>query len=63
MVYQYTNVNLFVANLFHIPLVDSSMDLLYTCYAIEPNGGKEKEILQEIIPCSCQISYFNDTRL
>lgn len=41
-------VNLFVGDMFNIPIKDNSIDILYTAHAIEPNGGKEKEILQEL---------------
>ena len=43
-----SNVDLFVANLFEIPLQDSSIDVVYTSHSIEPNGGKEEEALQEL---------------
>ncbi len=39
---------LFTANLFEIPLRDNSIDIVYTSHSIEPNGGKEKEALQEL---------------
>jgi ubiquinone/menaquinone biosynthesis C-methylase UbiE len=35
-------------NLFHIPFADNSIDIVYTSHSIEPNGGKEKPILQEL---------------
>ncbi len=35
-------------NLFHIPFADNSMDIVYTSHSIEPNGGNEKPILQEL---------------
>jgi SAM-dependent methyltransferase len=41
------NANLFVANLFNIPLSDSSIDVVYTCHSIEPNGGQEEQALRE----------------
>lgn len=41
-------VQLFTGNLLHPPLADNSIDLVFTCHAIEPNGGKEKEILSEL---------------
>ncbi|MDO5381032.1 MAG: methyltransferase domain-containing protein [Acidaminococcaceae bacterium] len=34
------SVHLFVGDLFNIPLADNSIDLVYTCHAIELNGGK-----------------------
>lgn len=42
------NIEVFVADLFSIPLADNCMDVVYTCHSIEPNGGREKEILQEL---------------
>ncbi|MBC7474199.1 MAG: methyltransferase domain-containing protein [Candidatus Sericytochromatia bacterium] len=42
------NVNLFTANLFDIPLLDNSIDVIYTSHSIEPNGGKEEEALKEL---------------
>ncbi|MEJ7691783.1 class I SAM-dependent methyltransferase [Daejeonella sp.] len=40
--------DLFVADLFNIPLSDSSIDVVYTSHSIEPNGGREKEALEEL---------------
>ena len=42
------NVNLFVADLFCLPLKDNSIDIVYTSHSIEPNGGKEREALMEL---------------
>lgn len=42
------NVNLFMGDLFQIPLKDNSIDLVYTSHSIEPNGGREKEALEEL---------------
>lgn len=39
---------LFTANLFEIPLLDNSVDIVYTSHSIEPNGGKEEEALKEL---------------
>jgi SAM-dependent methyltransferase len=39
---------LFTGDLFHIPLRDNSVDVVYTSHSIEPNGGREKEALQEL---------------
>jgi ubiquinone/menaquinone biosynthesis C-methylase UbiE len=41
-------VNLFTADLFNIPLLDNSVDIVYTSHSIEPNGGREKEALEEL---------------
>lgn len=42
------NATLCTGNLFHIPFADSSIDVVYTSHSIEPNGGNEKSILQEL---------------
>ncbi|MEY4002847.1 MAG: hypothetical protein RIT07_889 [Bacteroidota bacterium] len=42
------DISLFSANLFNIPLEDNSVDIVFTSHAIEPNGGKEAEALQEL---------------
>ena len=42
------NASLFVADLFKIPLPANSVDVVYTSHSIEPNGGKEKEALEEL---------------
>jgi ubiquinone/menaquinone biosynthesis C-methylase UbiE len=39
---------LFVGDLFNIPLKDNSVDVVYTSHSIEPNGGREKEALVEL---------------
>lgn len=41
-------VELATSDLFKLPLQDNSVDLLYTFHSLEPNGGKEKEALQEL---------------
>lgn len=45
---QTKNTTLFMADLFSIPLSDNAIDVVYTAHSIEPNGGKEKEILKEL---------------
>lgn len=42
------NVNLCIGNLLDIPFLDNSIDVVYTYHSIEPNGGKEEEILKEL---------------
>jgi len=39
---------LFTADLFNIPLKENSVDIVYTSHSIEPNGGREKEALEEL---------------
>ncbi len=46
--FKLANPILFVADLFNIPLADSSIDIVYTSHSIEPNGGKEEEALKEL---------------
>lgn len=46
--YGYDNVNFFTGDMMNMPLADNSFDLVYTVHAVEPNGGKEKEVLQEL---------------
>ncbi len=40
--------SLFCADLFKIPLADHSVDIVYTSHSIEPNGGREREAIQEL---------------
>jgi len=41
-------INFFTGDLFHIPAADSSIEVVYTAHSLEPNGGREKEALQEL---------------
>jgi SAM-dependent methyltransferase len=41
-------VSLCTASLLEIPFADNAFDVVYTSHAIEPNGGREVEILQEL---------------
>jgi SAM-dependent methyltransferase len=43
-----SHVTLCTGSLFHIPFADNSIDLVYTCHSIEPNGGQEEPILREL---------------
>ncbi len=42
------DTTLFTGDLFNAPLQDNSIDLVYTLHSIEPNGGREKEALEEL---------------
>lgn len=39
---------LFIGDLFSAPLKDNSIDIVYTSHSIEPNGGREREALEEL---------------
>lgn len=41
--------DLFVADLFEIPLADSSVDVVYTSHSLEPNGGREEAAIKELM--------------
>jgi len=41
--------NLFVGDLFRIPMADESIDVVYSAHSLEPNGGREKEAIAELL--------------
>lgn len=43
------NSLVFTGNLFNIPCADNSIDIVYTYHSIEPNGGREKAALKELM--------------
>lgn len=40
---------LFVGDLFQIPMADNAIDVVYTSHSLEPNGGKEKYAIKELL--------------
>ena len=38
----------FVGSILRTPYADNSFDLVFTAHAVEPNGGREKEVLAEL---------------
>jgi ubiquinone/menaquinone biosynthesis C-methylase UbiE/uncharacterized protein YbaR (Trm112 family) len=49
-----SNVRPFVATLSNIPMLDNSIDIICSSHALEPNHGKESEILSEIFRVACK---------
>jgi len=43
---------LFVGDLFSIPLMPDSIDIVYSSHSLEPNGGKEIEAISELLRVS-----------
>ena len=41
-------INLIVADMFKMPIADDAVDVVYTVNAMEPNGGREEELLDEL---------------
>ncbi|MDF1795463.1 MAG: class I SAM-dependent methyltransferase [Coxiellaceae bacterium] len=48
----FSKTNVFCANMDKIPLPDNSIDIIISTHAIEPNHGREKEILNELLRVS-----------
>ncbi|MFZ1703034.1 MAG: class I SAM-dependent methyltransferase [Saprospiraceae bacterium] len=44
----FDHCRLFTANLFEIPLLNNSVDIVYTSHSIEPNGGQDENALKEL---------------
>lgn len=44
----FTSTVLCSGDLFNIPFLDNSVDVVYTSHSIEPNGGNERSILREL---------------
>ena len=42
------NIQFFTGDMLNIPVVDDYFDLVLIVCSLEPNGGKEKELLQEL---------------
>jgi len=40
---------LFVADLFHIPMADASVDVVYSSHSLEPNRGREEAAIRECL--------------
>jgi uncharacterized protein YbaR (Trm112 family) len=43
------SVDLFAGDLSSLPIVDNAVDVILTNHSIEPNGGREREILTEML--------------
>ncbi|WP_428024367.1 class I SAM-dependent methyltransferase [Arcobacter sp.] len=46
--HNFQNTKLCTGDMFNMPFCDNSIDVVYTAHSIEPNGGKEKEIIEEL---------------
>ena len=45
---KFDEVNFFVADIFNMPIKDNEVDVVYTFHSLEPNGGFENELLDEL---------------
>lgn len=43
------DLSLFVADMARLPLADSSVDVVFTSHALEPNHGRERDLLVELL--------------
>jgi len=43
------DLSLFVADMARLPIADSSVDVVFTSHALEPNHGRERELLAELL--------------
>lgn len=43
------DLRLFVADMAQLPIADSSVDVVFTSHALEPNHGRERELLAELL--------------
>lgn len=46
---RHAKVDLFVGTLFRMPLPNNSIDVVFSHHSLEPNGGREREALQECL--------------
>jgi hypothetical protein len=44
-----SNTTLFTGDIFNAPIIDRGVDVVYTFHSLEPNGGKEKALLKELL--------------
>lgn len=51
---------LFTGNLFDAPFLDNSIELVMSNHSLEPNGGKEKEALNELFRISSKYIVLNE---
>jgi hypothetical protein len=46
------DLSLFVADISRLPISDSSVDVVFTSHALEPNHGRERELIAELLRVS-----------